>query len=417
MKNYLPEILHQPASIDQVAGVFFWGRSGSYLLYSFLDNHPHILQLPLSSWGYNYLQLDNLLQQIGNLAQQEAAELVLNTFQFLSRSYQKECKTSVSNDALITRLGDGESGAVMGVDPERFVKAFRIGFEALRNQKQLSRANLFKAICVAYGIAKDRVITTDKPLIVVDVHATVPKTMELLNSDFPAMKYLYSVRVPHKTLDSHIYHHTYEKPFHRQVYSLTRLLADTDHVPTNLRSDQMRAVRFEDIHLYPKKTMEAVTNFLGIPWDNTLLDSTLDGYRWWFKKNNKLITGSNPHFVSDNNLKMFSKLDVVRIKFLFKKVYDTWGYECKKNRTLSIVSILVPTKVQLLAFTNQMGLLYKSISSLNKPYFSKVLRGIKGLAAISLHFFRDHLYLILLAFNIRKEKNELLPLLHVEKEI
>jgi hypothetical protein len=40
------------ASMDRIEAICYWGRSGSYLLQSYLDGHDHIVMLPTNRGWY-----------------------------------------------------------------------------------------------------------------------------------------------------------------------------------------------------------------------------------------------------------------------------------------------------------------------------------------------------------------------------
>lgn len=88
----------------------------------------------------------------------------------------------------------------------------------------------------------------------------------------------------------------------------------------------MRQVRFEDLKLYPRETIEKVCEFLRIPWSETCLHITTNG------EDSGRVDGTagfdvrpvfNPH--SEH----MSSFDFYRIELLNYQNYSVWGYKPK----------------------------------------------------------------------------------------
>lgn len=85
-------------------------------------------------------------------------------------------------------------------------------------------------------------------------------------------------------------------------------------------------VRFEDLKLYPRETIEKLCEFLRIPWSETCLHITTNG------EDSGIVDGTagfdtrpvyNPH------LEHMSTLDYYRIELLNAKNFQVWGYKLK----------------------------------------------------------------------------------------
>jgi hypothetical protein len=96
------------------------------------------------------------------------------------------------------------------------------------------------------------------------------------------------------------------------------------------------AIRFEDMHCKPERTLRALASWIGIDWEPGLLDSTIDGERYYFPgefthtrggSETQGVTGFSPARARDRTFHILSPMDRVLLRLVLRKNYIAWAYE------------------------------------------------------------------------------------------
>ncbi|WP_029541000.1 sulfotransferase [Selenomonas sp. AB3002] len=85
-----------------------------------------------------------------------------------------------------------------------------------------------------------------------------------------------------------------------------------------------RMVRFEDLKLYPRETLEKCCEFLRLPWSDTLLSTTVNG------DPSGIVDGTDGFDTAPvyrEHLEVFSRLDYYRMELLNGEDWCLWGYK------------------------------------------------------------------------------------------
>ena len=104
--------------------------------------------------------------------------------------------------------------------------------------------------------------------------------------------------------------------------------------------------------------MEKVCQWLDIPWNDTALKSTVNGYQWWNEKNTPNVSGSSKVIVDQRFEEFIPWLDRFRLNVLMAPKFDPWGYEVNPwhrgfwARFLVLALIFVPFKMELITFAS-----------------------------------------------------------------
>lgn len=337
--QYLKENFHE---IDSIYNVVFWGRSGSYLLYSLLDSHPSLLQFPIENWESHYNKLNWCVSSLNSLKTSHSdkpaamAYLVAEAFPLLLKEWNKHHPHSLLNYEyeMIARIGDHEEESFMGVEKQVYVQHLTDCFRNLINKElPLNRGNLLRIMHVSYACAINKKINTPKPKIVFSLHNFAEEAVHMIGEDFKNTFYLMTVRVPYMALDSHLYHHLFELVDCYPLENYTSLIGamyKKSFIPYGLKQEQIVAIKFEDLHLNTQDLMTKLCKWMHIDWDDSLLKSTIDGKTWWYNRRGELISGTNKEMDVHPAAKFMNEKDIQYFETLFDSIYQNWEYQRKR---------------------------------------------------------------------------------------
>ncbi len=304
------------AGIERVACICFWGRSGSFLLASYLDAHPETLALPLDCAAGIY-----------PFAREFAA---LNVWEKLI-VYPSYVAERYGAPADLFQGGHA-------IAPARYygaVQALHTACAALPLAQLAGRRRFFQLLHVAYALALGRTLSTNRPLVVYAQHATDDALAQLLHADFPECRFLHTVRDPISAVDS-----WFERQQQLQLATrggrlegarfvhpgteTLRTLLSWDR-PHHFQEERTRAVRFEDLHLAPEATMRRVAEWLGLSFAPSLLASTFNGRPFVWQNGARSWVGANPANAQRRSRNL-NAADRALVCALFRDDIRAWGY-------------------------------------------------------------------------------------------
>lgn len=317
--------------IEEIVSIYFYGRSGSLFLQSLLDSHPNILMLPGDYLRFYYLLWNSLDVNSTNKLDKD---MVINSFNevlpfiFDANNVSKYFENTGYGGDFGIRLGFNlmgeEQNQKLGIDKNKFIYEFNIIF---KDKKYITRKEFFKAIHIAYFYSLGRNYTSNrKPIIVYFPHiANIDGPIELLE-DFPHTKRICMVREPIQSLGSLI--NTYRRVCNISVQQMLYILNPSLYGGiTNIEEYPSCAIKLEDVHNKPKETLGKICDFINIPWNDSLMESTFDGLKWWNGKNSERINGFNKKIVERKHEDLFDNFDRERLQALLYRKYDAWEYE------------------------------------------------------------------------------------------
>ena len=91
--------------------------------------------------------------------------------------------------------------------------------------------------------------------------------------------------------------------------------------------DYTAMVRFEDLKLEPKATLEAVLDFLDVEWDEEMLHTTSNGDAESMRIHGDVVKDFDPTPVLKKREKMLSPYDYYRMELLTGDMLKPWGYK------------------------------------------------------------------------------------------
>ena len=149
--------------------------------------------------------------------------------------------------------------------------------------------------------------------------------------------------------------------------------------------DQWKAVRMEDLHRSPAKTMKKVCDWLNLEWNNSLLESTIHGKKWWNEKQSMQISGFNPAIPAQNFDEFLSKFDQVRLNVLLSHKSITWNYSNPSHGESFILKaclfplLIIPFRIELIVWKKIISkIISKEISIFYKIWiiFKTIIGGL-----------------------------------------
>ena len=259
-----------------------YGRAGSLFVHSLFDSHPNIVTLPRCG------ELHSLLP-----ARIAEADLGNQIDAFIARcpgifDSSKEYFGNMSG-IMTGRFGfDGEENIV--VCPVSFRKRFLdLAIAELDQSKQLSRRSFFVLIHIAYAQCIRDLDTAQCKYIFYHPHSN--DEWDALAEDFPALYFIAMTRDPRQDWQSW-----------KKIHAL-RMRRNTSHIPPiclflgakyyadschslhsiigKLQPDHIRIVDLEVFHLMNRDAMTHFCQWLGLEFDEILMDSTFNGHKWY----------------------------------------------------------------------------------------------------------------------------------------
>lgn len=318
--------------MNRVASVLMWGRSGSFLLSSYLDGHEDVLMLPESS-GYELLEYYEkrrelpLRQKLLGYAtlDHEAVKFFQGDFAISPVEYQAAVQ------AIVESYGDC---------PPEFLE---------------SRRAFFLFVHIAYNLALGRDVCAC-PLIVFAQHLWDNRAAQQLAEDFPEARFIHTVRDPISSCDAVFHYHldALGDRFLPLPYTALVCLVDKDRPHTGMES-RTRTIRFEDLHSDPDGTMRGLALWLRIPYRPTLLASTFNGIPYVISRDGKTWSGRRVEQLQRLS-RHLSPLDRAFLCALLYQNFAEWNYPFPKAfrnpsvRFIVFISLfLVPMRTEFIA--------------------------------------------------------------------
>ena len=330
-----------PGDLTTIVTVFTSGRSGTTLTASLLDSHPYIASTPDQILHGFYSFWENF----GDLESEALAEAFVDQFETLFDG-AAHCKNRKSG------LCGGDEGGftTMGENRDQTLSAdidiFRASMKAMLAPGRTVTRRLFtQALHVAYADARGHRLEKGA-IILLGLHGPTRPAVTALSEDFENPRLLHMVRDPIQTLGSHFRH----KHGAGDLRSRTPMVMVRNRYASgkpgleNLKF-QSRAVRLEDLHRAPKRTMSAVCGWLGIPWDETLLESTFNGLKFWNDATSAhQVSGFSQDIIAQRHEAYISRFDRFRYTIMFARRFQAFDY-CQHNTFLCqrfVFALLLP---------------------------------------------------------------------------
>ena len=141
--------------------------------------------------------------------------------------------------------------------------------------------------------------------------------------DFPQARFLHTVRDPISNYDR-----TFEHFAKNNEYKVIRYLTKADHPHLGMES-RTRAIRFEDLHTNTAEIISRLAEWLGLPYQASLLKSTFNGTPWVVERVGVTWSGSRPEQALRFSRNV-SFTDKIILFAMFYENFVAWNYSCPK---------------------------------------------------------------------------------------
>ena len=370
-----PELGYEVAGLERVVAVMTYMRSGSGLMSSLLDSHPNAIATPdcILTGFYEFWD------EYGHFPTTELVPTFVDYYGTIFDAREPTKCPRAGKDfgtyANYTNLGPGQDECMV-VDRETFEKVM---LDIIGGQETVSRKLFFQALHVAYSRAIGQ--EAQNPIIAYGLHIAKPEIIKQFLQDFPQAKFLQMVRDPISALGSTFrsrINHGITNPL-LGVGVVTGALYHGIPVPLN-NAANWRSVKLEDLHQKPGETMKKLSDWLEIPWDDSLLASTINGKQWWNEKNTISISGFSPAVAAQRFEEFIPAFDRIKLDILLGFKSRVWGYS-KRGWTrsrfaqfLALPLILLPFRLERISITASIN------AAANRPSFAQ--RTTKTLSAL-----------------------------------
>jgi hypothetical protein len=345
-------------TIEKVVAINNYLRSGSALLQSLFDWHPNTIATPAMyiSRFYPFFELNSALPTAKLIDQ------FINDFSIIFDGFGT-C-TSDPNFQIHPETGALLGLRTLGGNRDQCLKVNQEQFRTCINailaeyEENVPRKLFFQAVHVAYRHALNQPGNIDSNTrIIYPIHTPIPsKYTAQFAEDFPDAQYIVTVRKPIDSIAAMVKYLTrVGKIFENYLVAVFMPMLFAGVPTTNGVYHTSRALRLEDLHRAPREMMQEVCRWLDLPWDETLMKSTVSGLEWWGDSGSLQVQGFSEKVVARRHDGQLSPLDVLRLKVLLAPKNSVWGYACADAdrslvRKLMILPLLVVPFIEEIKF-------------------------------------------------------------------
>lgn len=337
--------------MNRAVTICHWGRSGSFLLSSYLDGHPDLLSLPAGNGESVY----PFYLKYRSLSVWE---------KLIAYPLYSEAKTGTFGDFFLRDNPNGHF-AIGAADYYAGVQALFDTYRARPPEWLNSSFRFVQFIHVAYDLAIARRRTTRQPLLICSQHWMNQELAEHFLRDFPAAQFIHTIRDPITCIDSWFswkmqkaaldskdasYSVTADYCDNAVATMLDLLSWDRPHRGMGART---RTIRFEDMHLAPEAVMRRLAAWLAIPYLPCLLDSTWNGNP--YVVNVRGVPCCGPRVSNaERRFENLAPIDRLLVFALFDTNFVEWRYPAPSpmhrrwiQLCVLVLIMIVPLKIEI----------------------------------------------------------------------
>ena len=343
---------YDAAGMDRAATICHWGRSGSVLLASYFDGHDDVITLPNQTSEYAY----PFCREYQSLSTWE---------RLVAYPAYSQIRKGNAGDLFLKNNPDGD----FAVEPAHYFASVQALFALYGDDPLMNapaRRRFFQFLHVAYAGALDRPAVNPRPLMLTAQHWINPELAQAFVDDFPNARFLHTIRDPISAIDSWLERHfTWQfgkdadlsSGYRYPAFDALRDLLSWDAGHRGLE-ERTRAIRFEDMHLAPERTIRRLADWLGVPFRPCLLDSTLNGRPYVVEAGGRSWVGANPTNARRRS-KNLDALDRLTVFSVLHRNFVGWGYPYPRflrhrltRAAVVFVGMLIPTKMEWVNIRN-----------------------------------------------------------------
>jgi len=329
IKNPSPTHQNQKPAINfnNMIALIHFGRSGTGLLHSLIDNHPEISTLPSIYFSEYYNE-----EVWGKLIAQGWKYLPERFVQQFAVLFDARSSVPVpSIDKPIANLGQKEGMVNVGVNRDEILTVDQNHFCAelqklMVDYTCLTPQTFFTLVHSAYEKALNK--SSSKQKIFYHIHnPSVYAKLNFLRYN-PEAKLLMMVREPIQSCESWVEKAIKESSDNVHNHIVT-MLFDIDQIA--FRRQDSIGVRLEDLKTQPEATLAALCDWMGVKESSTLYEMTAQGQKWWGDPTSPdySLKGMSPFedsAIARKVGRVFSKQDQFILRTLFYPFSVRFGY-------------------------------------------------------------------------------------------
>ena len=270
--------ISSPQLFDQTIALLHFGRSGTGLMHSLMDNHPEISTLP-SIYLSGYLNA-GIWEELATGPQERLPERFADKFAVLFDADSPKPVPGTQKDGIFnagikegtTAVGNNRN-EVLRVDRDLFCDHAR---NLIARYVRIDAGIFLQIIHHAYEYALGR---ANKKNMFYHIHNPNMFAKFNLLRHFPDVRLMMMIREPVQSCESWLRRAFENDEYTSMTYRIITMLYDLDQVA--FRRQKSVGVRMEDLKSRPKETMRALCQWLGIEESPTLYEMTTQGKKWW----------------------------------------------------------------------------------------------------------------------------------------
>jgi tetratricopeptide (TPR) repeat protein len=264
---------------DKLVALLHFGRSGTGLFHSLIDNHPEISTLP-SVYLRGYFNA-GVWDRLISAGWREIPRRFTHEFAVLfDAKSEKPVPDSTSKSIPCLGINEGmanvgeERNEALSIDKEQFC------VEALELMKNVDRMDPCSFLMIAHA-ACEKVLKSGKQKELVFYHIHNPNDFAKLNfvRYVPQSRLIVMIREPVESCESWVRTPLAENDYSSVVFRFIAMLFGIDQVI--YRGQETVGVRLEDLKKHPKNTLRSIANWLGVEVSSSLYEMTAQGKKWW----------------------------------------------------------------------------------------------------------------------------------------
>ena len=273
-----------PSIPDKMIALLHFGRSGTGLLHSLIDNHSEISMLPSiyfsEYFGTIYKENENMWKALTINGWDQIPENFVRQYEVLFDASSSvpilNANLSIPNIGQLEGMANvGEKGdEVLTVDRDVFCRELRL---LMRGYPKLDASTFFTLVHVAYEATLNN--SSDKQTIFYHIHnPTVSAKLNFLRYR-PDTRFIMMVREPLQSCESWLLPSAKDGDYKKVSNRIIQMLFDIDQIA--FRKCDSVGVRLEDLKLHPEATISSLCDWMGIKEEPGLYEMTAQGQKWW----------------------------------------------------------------------------------------------------------------------------------------
>ncbi len=307
---------------QNIIALLHFGRSGTGLLHSLIDNHSEISTLPSIYFSQFF---DNLVWE--RITADGWKNIVNNFIKAYPILFDARSSSPVaSKGGFIENIGIKEGMTSLGENKNQFLYVDKYLFKKelsslIKKQDHLDQIIFFRLIHLAY----EKSVNNNQNKKILFYHIHNPSNYALLNfiNHAPRTKWLIMVRNPVESCESWISNIFKENNYGDIAKRIVTMLFEVNNI-FYLNKNTV-GVRLEDLKENPRDTIQKLCTWMEVKEEETLYEMTAQGKKWWGDMDSQNI----PTFGKINKSKVgsvFSNNDRFILNTLFYPFSSSFGY-------------------------------------------------------------------------------------------